>query len=172
MVVASEGQTGQSAQMPHSFLEQARVAFEPVAQGAGLKLDEQSDEEWFAWVKWSRGGLALRVSDDRRDRLIEVIILRPIAADDDPVTLSQLIRGTDLALPLWAIVESRGGTSNFDFSGDRRLERLPGYAEAVRTYGMEFLVDPRASAEGVAGVVRQRNWEWSEEGRKANRFLP
>jgi hypothetical protein len=158
--------------MPDRFIEQARAAFEPLAEAAGLEFEGQSEEEWFAWVKWSRGGITLRVSDDRRDRLIEVVILRPTTDDDDRAALSELMRGTELALPLWAVVESRGGVTDYDVSGDRRLERLPMYAEAVHTYGMEFLADPRTSVDAVVRVVRERNWEWSEEGRKAKRFLP
>ena len=155
----------------NGFVRTAVAAFEPIVAELDFVLHDVVDTEWFAAVTWRRGTVLLRVSDDRRDRLIDVTLLRPhgwVPTLDE----SSLVRGDLLGIPLWAIVESLGGSADFAAAGEHRLDRLPAYVDAVRQYAIPFIVSPREPISGVAEVVRRRNWESSEEGRAKSRFLP
>lgn len=153
------------------FVPTARAAFESVVSALGLEYVSSTDSEWGASVEWQLDGVALRVTDDRRDRLIEVFVRRPARAGELE-TASLLWRADTISLPLWAIVEATGASTGFYLSGASRLDRLPEYARAVEDYAIPFLVDPEHPIDDVVAVVKQRNWEWSDEGRRARRWLP
>jgi hypothetical protein len=80
------------------------AAFEPIVAELELVLHDVVETDWFVAVTWRRGAVLLRVNDDRRDRLIEVTLLRP-RAWAQAAEESCLIRGDDVGIPLWAIAE-------------------------------------------------------------------
>ncbi len=150
------------------FVEAAKAAFGDLTLLLGYTVREWSDDEWWATVTWASGDLELIVSDDRRDRFVEVNIRRPQGRDPQ----SLLSDNGRTVLPLWAIVEAAGQRSDFYMSGEHRVERLPRYAEAAASVGRPFLTNSEEPMDSVLAAVTQRNWEWSEEGRKALRWLP
>lgn len=146
-------------------------AFEGVVTSLGLEFVGSNDGDWGASVEWKLEGVQLRVTDDRRDRLIEVFVTRR-ARDDELETASLLRRDNTISLPLWAIVEATGASAAFYLSGASRLDRLPEYVRAVKEYAVPFLFDPKHPIDDVVSVVKRRNWESSSEGRRARRWLP
>lgn len=158
-----------------SFVDAAVEAFDGVARAFGLELVDRAEGEWFASVVWSRAERGsshrLRVTDDRRDLVVEVFVDVPLP-DPVPPDLSVLVRGDALSLPLWAIVEAAGDDTDLAGRGAARRERLPDLARAVERWAGPFLGQDEPGVDAVAAVVGQRQWEWSEEGRRARRWLP
>ncbi|HKY16616.1 MAG TPA: hypothetical protein VJM33_16950 [Microthrixaceae bacterium] len=153
------------------FVPAVLSAFEAVVGAVGLELVDTADDEWWASVEWRLDEVLLTVTDDRRDRLIEVFVTRP-ATPGERETASLLLHGETISLPLWAMVEAAGTAPSFALGGESRLNRLPEYALAVEEYAIPFVLDPDRPIDDIVAVVKQRNWESSDEGRRARRWLP
>ncbi len=146
------------------FVEAAGSAFSGLASEYGWALGEASESEWFASVDWLHAEQTLSVSDDRRDRVVEVHFSRPVGLRKDRV-----------ALPLWAVVEAAGGSAAEAFAaGDlaRRIEALPRLAAVTSQYGGPLLSGDWSMQDVVIDVMERQNQANSEEGRRARRFLP
>jgi len=157
-----------------TFRDLADTAFADVVQRHGLAPVSAADSTWWADVRWGRSELSLRVSDDRRDRLIEVMIERPMTTEDLDVRPLSVANGR-LAIPLWALAEAGGGSQKDVLAGgdqENRLSALPRLAEATERYAGALLDDDSSGVMNAYAVVARVQWENSEEGRKARRFLP
>jgi hypothetical protein len=162
------------------FVRAALEAFDVVARELHLQATETVDETWFAKVAWegprrspSAGpNVRLSVTDDRRDRFVNVVAYRR-ACPDERAAAGRLWQDDGwVSLPLWAIVEAAGATTEFAISGEHRIERRPEQARAFEQHALPFLLDPDRPIDDVVAVVDRHEWASSPEGRKANRRLP
>jgi hypothetical protein len=162
------------------FVRAALEAFDVVARELHLQVKDTIDETWFAKVAWegpqrsSSAGPAVRLSvtDDRRDRFVNVIAYRRAGAGERTAA-GQLWQDDGwVSIPLWAIVEAAGETTEFAISGEHRIERLPERARAFEQHALPFVLDPHRPIDDVVAVVDRHEWASSPEGRTANRRLP
>jgi hypothetical protein len=102
------------------------------------------------------------------------MVERPVTTEDIETRQLSIVSGR-LAIPLWALAEVGGGSHKEVLAGgdqENRVGVLPRLAEATERYAGRLLSGDWSAVGEAYAVVARVQWENSDEGRKARRFLP